>query len=188
MTAADEVIDLMQSRGDAAYFGEPVSQREHALQTASCASASGSPPELVIAALLHDIGHLLHDLPESVGDEGIDTRHETAGYKWVLARFGPAVADPVRYHVAAKRYLCKVEPEYLKRLSPASIQSLELQGGPFSDDEARQFETLPHHREAVMLRRWDDEAKVPGLDVPSIEEYREMLVAARLGPTTGSRR
>jgi phosphonate degradation associated HDIG domain protein len=175
VTVADEVIELMRLRGGAAYFGEPVSQLEHALQTAHRAAQAGSPLALVLAALLHDLGHLLHDLPESVADTGIDTCHEAAGYEWILARFGPAVADPVRDHVAAKRYLCQVEPEYLRRLSPASIQSLELQGGPFSVDEARHFETLPRYREAVMLRRWDDEAKVAGLEVPSIDDYREML-------------
>jgi [1-hydroxy-2-(trimethylamino)ethyl]phosphonate dioxygenase len=178
MMVADEVNDLMRSRGGAAYFGEPVSQLEHALQTACCATQAGSPPELVVAALLHDVGHLLHGLAESVAEAGIDTRHETAGYEWILARFGPDVAEPVRDHVAAKRYLCRIEPEYLARLSAASLLSLELQGGPFNDDEARKFETLPHYREAVMLRRWDDEAKVFGLRVPSIEEYRKLLVTA----------
>ena len=175
MTVADEVIQLMQQRGGAAYLGEPVSQLEHALQTAWLAAQAGSPKELVLAALLHDIGHLLHDLPESAAEDGIDTLHEIAGYEWVLARFGPRVAEPVRHHVAAKRYLSRVEPEYLARLSPASIQSLELQGGPFTQGEAREFESLPHYREAVLLRRWDDEAKVPGLATPSIEEYRQML-------------
>jgi [1-hydroxy-2-(trimethylamino)ethyl]phosphonate dioxygenase len=178
MTVADEVIELMRSRGGAAYFGEPVSQLEHALQTAHCAAQAGSPAALVLAALLHDIGHLLHDLPESVADTGIDTRHEVAGYEWILARFGPAVAEPVRDHVAAKRYLCRVEPEYLRRLSPASVRSLELQGGPFCVDEVRQFERLSRYREALMLRRWDDEAKVAGLQVLPIDDYRDMLVAA----------
>jgi len=182
MTIADEVIGLMHARGGAAYFGEPVSQLEHALQTAHCATRAGSPPELVVAALLHDIGHLLHDLPESVADSGIDTRHETAGYEWLLARFGPAVAEPVRDHVAAKRYLCRVEPEYLTRLSPASVQSLQLQGGPLNDREVSQFESRPHYREAVILRRWDDEAKVPGLPVPPLEGYRELLIAISRGP------
>jgi phosphonate degradation associated HDIG domain protein len=182
MTIADEVIDLMQARGGAAYFGEPVSQLEHALQTAHCAAKAGSPPELVVAALLHDIGHLLHGLPESVADSGIDTRHEAAGYEWLLARFGPAVAEPVRDHVAAKRYLCRVEPAYLTRLSAASIQSLQLQGGPFNDGEASQFESRPHYRESLMLRRWDDEAKVPGLPVPPLEGYRELLIATSHRP------
>jgi phosphonate degradation associated HDIG domain protein len=178
MTAADEVIELMKQRGGAAYFGEPVSQLEHALQAAWLATQAGSPRELALAALLHDIGHLLHELPEAAADDGIDTLHEIAGYAWILKRFGPGVAEPVRHHVAAKRYLCRVEPEYLARLSPASIQSLALQGGPFTEDEAREFETLRYYREAVMLRRWDDEAKTPGVDPPALEEYREMLNAA----------
>ena len=175
MNVANETIELMLSRGGAAYFGESVSQLEHALQAAHCAVRAGSPPELVLAALLHDIGHLLHDRSESVADEGIDTEHETAGYEWILARFGPSIAEPVRDHVAAKRYLCRVEPDYRDRLSASSLQSLKLQGGPFHDDEARQFEMLPRYREAVLLRRWDDEAKVAGLEVPPIENYREML-------------
>jgi gamma-butyrobetaine dioxygenase len=178
MTVADEVIDLMTQRGGAAYFGEPVSQLEHALQCAWLATQAGSPRDLVIAALLHDVGHLLHDLPESAADDGIDTLHEIAGYEWILARFGPSVAEPVRHHVAAKRYLCRTEPRYLESLSPASAQSLELQGGTFTDAEAGEFETLPHYREAVMLRRWDDQAKIAGLAVPSLEEYGEMLNGA----------
>jgi predicted HD phosphohydrolase len=118
---------------------------------------------------------MLHDLPETVAGEGIDTRHEDLGYEWILDRFGPEVAEPVRYHVAAKRYLCAVEPAYFAKLSPASIESLELQGGPFNSEQARAFKAFPHHREAVMLRRWDDEAKSPGLEVPGLEEYREIL-------------
>jgi gamma-butyrobetaine dioxygenase len=175
MTVADEVIQLMNERGGAAYFGEPVSQLEHALQAAWHATQAESPRELVLAALLHDVGHLLHDLPEFVADEGIDTLHEVAGYEWVLSRFGPGVAEPVRHHVAAKRYLCRVEPEYAARLSPSSIQSLELQGGPFTAEEAQAFEALPHYREAVMLRRWDDDAKIPGMVVPALEDYRGIL-------------
>jgi len=175
MTAADDVIELMKRRGGDSYFGEPVSQLEHALQCASLAAQADSPQELVLAALLHDVVHLLHDLPETAADEGIDTRHEVAGYEWILARFGPAAAEPVRDHVAAKRYLCRVEPEYFASLSPASVQSLELQGGPFTEVEAREFETLPYYREAVTLRRWDDQAKVSGLAVPGLEEYRVLI-------------
>ena len=175
MTAADEVIELMKQRGGDSYFGEPVSQLEHALQCAWLAAQAQSQGELVLAALLHDVGHLLHDLPETAADDGIDTLHEMAGYEWILARFGPAAAEPVRDHVAAKRYLCKVEPEYFASLSAASAQSLELQGGPFTEAEAAQFETLPYYSEAVMLRRWDDQAKIRGLAVPGLEEYRPLI-------------
>jgi len=174
-TRSEEVIQLMQKRGGEAYFGEPVSQLEHALQAAWLATQADSAPTLIAAAMLHDIGHLLHRLPENVADDGIDTRHEEAGYAWLLARFGPAVAEPVHLHVAAKRYLCRVDPDYYARLSPASVQSLALQGGPFTDEEAREFERLPWHREAVQLRRWDDAAKQAGLAVPGLEEYRRLL-------------
>jgi phosphonate degradation associated HDIG domain protein len=152
---------------------------EHALQAASLATEAGSPRELTLAALLHDVGHLLHNLGEGAADEGIDTVHEVAGYEWLLTRFGPSVAEPVRYHVAAKRYLCQVEPQYLARLSAASIRSLALQGGPFTEQEAQEFETLPYYREAVMLRRWDDEAKIAGMATPALQEYREMLDRAQ---------
>jgi len=172
----DDIMRLMTERGVESYFGEPVSQLEHALQAAWLASKANSTPALIAAALLHDVGHLLHDLGEGIAGEGVDTRHEQLGYEWLLARFGPAVAEPVRDHVAAKRYLCRVDPEYRAQLSPASIQSLGLQGGPLSDDERYAFERLPWYREAVHLRRWDDAAKVPGLAVPPLEEYRPMLV------------
>src|SRR5450432_4336007 len=102
-TRADEVIRLMRNRGGEAYFGEPVSQLDHALQAAWFATQAKSPPTLVAAALLHDIGHLLHNLGENAAVEGVDTRHEETGYGWLLARFGPAVGAPVRLHVAAKR-------------------------------------------------------------------------------------
>lgn len=172
---ADEVLKLFAKRGGAAYFGEPVSQLEHALQTAWLARQADSAPPLVVAALLHDIGHLLHDLRENIADDGLDTHHEQAGYDWLLARFGTAVAEPVRLHVAAKRYLSRVEPEYHAKLSPASVQSLALQGGPFSEQEACAFARLPFYREAVQLRRWDDAAKRVGLSVAALDEYRGLL-------------
>jgi phosphonate degradation associated HDIG domain protein len=165
----------MQQRGGDAYFGEPVSQLEHALQAAWFARQADSAPMLVAAALLHDIGHLLHDRPENVADEGVDTRHEEAGYAWLRARFGPAVAEPVRLHVAAKRYLCRVDPDYYALLSPASVQSLALQGGAFTDEEVKGFECLPRYRDAVQVRRWDDAAKRAGLAVPGLDEYRKLL-------------
>jgi len=175
MSVADEVIELMRLRGSEAYFGEPLSQLEHALEAASLASEAKAPPELIVAALLHDIGHLMHDLGEGIASEGVDTRHEMAGYEWLLTRFGPAVAEPVRDHVAAKRYLCGVEPDYFAKLSAASVESLALQGGPFGAAEVRAFETQRYWREAVMLRRWDEAAKTPALAVPDLEQYRGLL-------------
>lgn len=178
MTIVDQILTLFDSRGDEAYLGEPVSQTEHALQAAWHAEREGAPDRLVVAALLHDCGHLLHGLSEGIADEGLDGRHEAAGQAWLGRHFGPEVTEPVRLHVAAKRYLCAVEPEYGQRLSPASLRSLELQGGPMSEGEVRQFEQNPHCEGAVQLRRWDDLAKIPGLAVPGLEHYRTRLEAA----------
>ena len=179
MSVVDDILAAFAEQGRGAYFGEAVTQAEHALQAAHLAETAGASREQVAAALLHDIGHLLHGLPEDIADRGVDGRHEEAGAAWLARHFGPAVAHPVRLHVAAKRYLCAVEPGYREGLSPASRQSLELQGGPFTDEEARRFEQQPHWRSAVALRRWDDAAKVPGLAVPGLEHYRACLQAVR---------
>jgi [1-hydroxy-2-(trimethylamino)ethyl]phosphonate dioxygenase len=178
VSVADEIFEVFDTRGHEAYFGEAVSQLEHALQTARLAEQSGAGPSLVAAALLHDIGHLIHGLPETVADKGIDAKHEAAGEAWLALRFGPAVTDPVRLHVEAKRYLCHTDPQYFARLSPSSVQSLRLQGGPFGEAEARAFEANRFFGEAVRLRQWDDAAKIPGLAVPGLNHYREVLGAA----------
>jgi [1-hydroxy-2-(trimethylamino)ethyl]phosphonate dioxygenase len=177
MNVIDEIFEIFKTRGDAAYFGEPVSQKEHALQSARQAEQEGAPPALVVAALLHDIGHLVHGMGEDVADRGIDARHEQAGEAWLAQHFPPEVTDPVKLHVAAKRYLCRVNPEYTAQLSPASVQSLEIQGGPFSGDDAREFEENRYYREAVRLRRWDDSAKIKALKVPDLEHYRSTMEA-----------
>ena len=128
-----------------------------------------------MAALLHDVGHLLDGQDEDLADRGVDGRHEEAGCAWLARHFGPEVTEPIRLHVAAKRYLCAVAPSYLAGLSPASRLSLSLQGGPMSEDERAEFESNPSHDDAVRLRHWDDTAKVPGLDVPGLEHYRERI-------------
>jgi len=178
MTIVDEIFALFESRGDEAYFGEPVSQTEHALQAAHQAEQEGAPDALVVAALLHDIGHLVHGLDERIADRGMDGHHEAVGEAWLSRHFGPEVAEPVRLHVAAKRYLCAVDPAYRNQLSPASVQSLALQGGPLSERLVQEFERNPHCRAAIRLRRWDDMAKVPGLAVPGLEHYRSRVEAA----------
>lgn len=180
MTLVEEIIELFESQGKSAYFGEAVSQEEHALQAAFFAAEEQAPNTLIAAALLHDIGHLQHAEGEDAADRGIDMRHERAGEAYLNRAFGAAVAEPVALHVNAKRYLCFAEPEYLSELSPASRQSLRLQGGPMSADEAAEFERNPYWTEAVRLRRWDDQAKIPGLRVPGIEEYHEVLERALL--------
>jgi phosphonate degradation associated HDIG domain protein len=182
-----EILRLFAERGDSAYGGEAVSQREHALQAAYFARQSGASAALTSAALLHDVGHLLHNLADDAPDQGLDDRHEQLAGRWLARWFGAEVAEPVRLHVDAKRYLCAVEPEYMQQLSRPSQVSLQLQGGPMGDEERRRFQASPHFAGAVSLRRWDDAAKVPNLAVPGIEQYVPFLEAA-LADGLGRRR
>ena len=176
-SVVDEIAAIFNDRGGQAYLCEPVSIAEHMLQTAHAAERDGAPAEVVVAALLHDLGHLVHGLADDSADLGIDTVHEKVGARWLSRVFGPNVAEPVRLHVAAKRYLCAKTPEYLERLSPASVHSLMLQGGPLSTAEAQAFAALPHAADAVRVRRWDDVGKVPGQVTPPFDHYRPLLEA-----------
>ena len=171
----DEIAALFHDKGHQAYLGEQVSIAEHMLQTAQAAERAKASAALVAAALLHDLGHLVHALADDSADHGIDTVHEEAGAEWLSPAFGQEVTEPIRLHVAAKRYLCAKYPSYLDVLSPASVHSLMLQGGPFSADEAAAFAALPHAAEAVEVRRWDDVGKVPGEPTPSFDDYRPLL-------------
>ena len=171
----DRILDMLRDGGGQAYFGEPVTQLEHALQTAALAERAGASDALVIAALLHDIGHLLHGLGEHVAGDGVDARHEEVGNRWLSGHFDAAVTEPVRLHVAAKRYLCSIDPGYAATLSGPSRHSLALQGGPMTPDEVVIFEWNPWAKDAAALRRWDDEAKVPGRTVPGLSHYRRRL-------------
>jgi phosphonate degradation associated HDIG domain protein len=180
---------LFEERGDSMYGGEGVTQLEHALQAATLAEASGADSATIVAALLHDVGHLLHDLPDDAPDTGIDDVHERLAYEWLRQYFPPEVTEPVRMHVDAKRYLCGVEPEYQQALSPPSVQSLMLQGGPYTPEEAREFERNPHFSQAVQVRRWDDLAKVPDFVTPSLDHFlsyvaEQAKVDSLLGATT----
>jgi phosphonate degradation associated HDIG domain protein len=177
MSVLQSIERLFADNGRAAYFGEPVSQTEHALQAAHLAEEAGAGNALVVAALLHDVGHLQHGLPESIAEHGVDAHHETVGAQWLARHFGAVVVEPVRLHVTAKRYLCTIDPVYREHLSPASQSSLELQGGPMTDAEIEAFEREPYYRDAVDLRRWDDQAKTPGWKVPGLKHYNARLAA-----------
>ena len=159
-------------------YGEGVNQTDHALQAGWLAEQAGAPPALIVAALLHDIGHLIHDLPQDIAERGIDTQHESLGSAWLSRFFGPDVTEPVRLHVEAKRYLCVAEPGYFDRLSEASVLSLKLQGGPHQAEEAKAFAAEPYADAAVKLRHWDEAAKVLGMKTPDLAHFEPLIRAS----------
>jgi phosphonate degradation associated HDIG domain protein len=175
MNIADEVFAIFGSQGSAAYFGERVSMTEHALQAAYFARQEAAPDVLVLAALLHDIGHLVEAVPDDLADWSADARHEEIGARWLARRFAAQIFEPVRLHVPAKRYLCATDPGYVAMLSQASVVTLKLQGGPMGRAEVLQFETERFHAAAIQVRRWDDQGKVAGLKTPGLAEYRGLI-------------
>lgn len=171
----DAVIHLYKVAGRRDTTVDGLSQADHAVQCALLAEDERAPESLVVAALLHDLGHLLEPWPRDIAQLGVDHRHEEIGSAWLARAFGPEVCGPIRLHVPAKRYLCAVEENYLEALTPSSMRSLELQGGPMGAASARAFEGQRFFREAVWLRRLDDRAKRRGMSLPDIEEYRPRL-------------
>ena len=181
MSLAADILALYESRGTQAYFGERVSTVEHSLQAAHFAQAEAAPEALVVAALLHDIGHLLQDVPDAIEDWTLDARHEEVGARWLARRFDAAVCEPVRLHVRAKRYLCATDAGYFAHLSSASVHTLKLQGGPMSASEVTQFESQPWWREALRVRRWDDQGKVAGLKTLALRDYVPLIERLAIG-------
>lgn len=175
MKILDEITLLFQRHGAQAYFGESVSMTEHSLQTAHAAQLAGAPAALVVAALLHDVGHLIDDVPDDIQDWNTDARHEEVGSGWLARRFGPEIYEPVRLHVPAKRYLCAVDGSYFARLSAASVRTLQLQGGPMAAAEVATFERERFFADAVRIRRWDDEGKVAGVVTPALSAYGDLI-------------
>ncbi len=174
MTLID-ISHLLVTRGKEQYGGEAVSQLEHALQCAHLAELAGETPQTVAAALLHDIGHLLAPECRAADNAGRDGLHQYVALPFLRALLPPAVLEPVRLHVDAKRYLCTMENGYWEALSPASKHSLELQGGAYSVEQAVQFVSQPFAHEAIRLRRYDDAAKVVGRETPAFEHFMHTL-------------
>jgi phosphonate degradation associated HDIG domain protein len=174
-SVVDFIFDLFARQGATEYMGEAVTMSQHMEQTAACAVTDDAADELVIAALLHDIGHFIGEHPIDALEKGIDNNHEDVGANYLQTHFPATISEPVRLHVAAKRYLCATDPTYLDRLSDASVNSLNVQGGPMSASEIESFEANPHHQSAVKLRLYDDDGKVAGLTINPVTTYRETI-------------
>jgi gamma-butyrobetaine dioxygenase len=178
----EQLAALFAGEGLRSYLGEEVSLATHMLQAGALAELADAPDHLVAAALLHDVGHLEAIGPGSVAPTAhVDRRHEDSGAAWLAHWFPESVTEPVRLHVAAKRYLCTVEPGYFGALSPTSVRTLELQGGPFSQDQVRAFESTPFAQDAVAVRRWDEAAKDPAAPTPSFDHFKPLLLSLTKG-------
>jgi phosphonate degradation associated HDIG domain protein len=168
-----DIEQLFAERGGEQYAGEAVTQLEHALQTALLAQADGADDELVTAALLHDLGHLLHDLGETPSLQGVDDVHQYRALPFLRGLFGDGVILPIKLHVDAKRYLCAMHMGYFAALSDDSRRSLGLQGGIFNEGQAEAFMARHGAADAVRLRLWDDQAKTAGLATPPLAHFLE---------------
>ncbi len=169
------IADIFERRGADSYLGEQVTMSEHMLQGAWLAEQDGAPDELVAAALLHDIGHYTSEFGAYSPDDTQDKHHDEAGAEILAPFFPPVITECVRLHVAAKRYLCATDPEYFSKLSPASVHTLSLQGGPMNEKEIAEFEANPFYREAVLVRIWDEGGKVPGMKTRAFGDYAGLL-------------
>ena len=170
-----KLLNLLEKKGSNIQYGnENVTQLEHALQCAELAENNNFSKEIITAALLHDIGHLLYDGEDPIHD-GKDGYHENLGADYLSSYYSEAVTRPIRAHVACKRYLSSVEDGYYDALSEASKISLKAQGGPFTNDEAEAFIVKPHMKEAVELRRLDDQAKILNKKTPNTAHFRHYL-------------
>jgi len=170
----DRIYALFAAHGGA-HYGENVSQLDHALQCAQLAAEHGCAEPLIAAALLHDIGRMIDPAGNDAELLGHDAAHEALGAAWLAPAFPPSVTEPIRLHVAAKRYLCAADPDYIATLSAASILSLGVQGGPMTAAEARVFEADSYHADAVQLRRFDDWGKRLGEAPAPLASYRALL-------------
>jgi len=169
------IADIFERRGAESYLGEPVTMSEHMLQGAWLAEQDGAPEELVAAALLHDIGHYTSEFGTYSPDDVEDKHHDEAGGEVLAPFFPPVIVECVRLHVAAKLYLCATDPTYFSKLSPASVHTLSLQGGPMSAAEVAEFRSNPFHEEAVRVRIWDEGGKIANMKTRAFRDYVPLL-------------
>lgn len=175
MSVIDLIVDIFERRGAESYLGEQVTMSQHMLQAATLAESEGADDELIVGALLHDVGHFANEFSAYSPTDVIDKRHEIVGATLLETHFVPRVVEGVRLHVAAKRYLCAIEPDYLSKLSVASMHTLSLQGGPMGYDEAVTFEKQVGAIDAVRIRRWDEAAKDANAVTPTLQHFLPAL-------------
>ena len=173
MNIVDEIINKYKTN-NSLYIGEKITISNHMIQTAMLAEKDNSPKSLVCSCLLHDYGHFIIENPDLLVSKLLDGKHEYLAFKFLNKYFKPDVVEPIKLHVQAKRYLCR-DNSYYKLLSKASRISLKLQGGIMSDKEAKKFASLKFHNEAIMLRKYDDDGKVPDLKIKKIDYYRDLI-------------
>ena len=171
----EKIIKKYQTNKDF-YLGEKVTIAEHMIQTAMLAEKNNSPQSLICACLLHDIGHFIIQDPDQLVSKSVDGKHEDIAFNFLKNYFKPEVTEPIKLHVNAKRYLCR-EKSYYNLLSKASKVSLELQGGKMNNDEAQKFILLKHHKDAITLRKYDDEGKIPNMKIKNINDYKELIIS-----------
>ena len=178
----DKIIKKYQTNKNF-YLGEKVTIAEHMIQTAMLAEKNNSPQSLICACLLHDIGHFIIQDPDQLVSKSVDGKHEDIAFDFLKNYFKPEVTEPIKLHVSAKRYLCR-EKSYYNLLSKASKVSLELQGGKMNNDEAQKFILLKHHKNAITLRKYDDEGKIPNMKIKNINDYKELITNHLLNQQT----
>ncbi len=171
----DKIIKKYQTNKNF-YLGEKVTIAEHMIQTAMLAEKNNSPQSLICACLLHDIGHFIIQDPDQLVSKSVDGKHEDIAFNFLKNYFKPEVTEPIKLHVNAKRYLCR-KKSYYNLLSKASKVSLELQGGKMNNDEAQKFVLLKHHKDAITLRKYDDEGKIPNMKIKNINDYKELIIS-----------
>ena len=175
MHIVDKIINKYKNN-NSLYIGEKVTITEHMVQTAMLAEENNSTESLVCACLLHDFGHFIIQDPDYLVTKSIDGKHENVAFNFLKNYFKPEVFEPIKLHVQAKRYLCRSK-SYWNILSEASKTSLKLQGGIMSDNEAKKFISLKFHDDAILLRKYDDDGKIPNIKTKKIEDYRDLIIS-----------
>ena len=175
LNIVNHIEDIFNRCGAESYLGEDVTMAQHMLQAAQCAEESGADETLIVAALLHDIGHYKSEIPETALAKGINNYHEEAGANFLEDYFPTSVIEPIRQHVSAKRYLCAVKSNYIERLSLASVHTLNLQGGPMNENEIKEFEKNAYLDDCVKLRYCDEGAKDPERIHPHFSYFRDLV-------------